>query len=118
MIASSRSPLVWVVHISVILLVALWTLPTAGLLISSLRDKDQLAVSGWWTALSTSVSQNVVHLPNAEQQIEENGKFVIRGNVFGDETHKQLAAFGLTADTPAATPAGGSMPMNDGGTIT
>ena len=105
-------------HIALLILVIIWTVPTAGLLISSLRDKDQLAVSGWWTALTTSRSQNVVRLPNADAQIEENGKFVIRGNLFGDETHKTISAFGLTADTPAATPAGGSMPMNDGGTIT
>ena len=69
MIASSRSPLIIVVHLSVLLLVALWTLPTAGLLISSLRDKDQLAVSGWWTALTTSRSQNVERLPTAEGQV-------------------------------------------------
>ena len=105
-------------HIALLVLVIIWTVPTAGLLISSLRDKDQLAVSGWWTALTTSRSQNVVRLPTADGQIEENGKFVIRGNVFGDETHKTISAFGLTADTPAATPAGGSMPMNDGGSIT
>jgi alpha-glucoside transport system permease protein len=105
-------------HIALLILVIIWTVPTAGLLISSLRDKDQLAVSGWWTALTTSRSQNVVRLPNADAQIEENGKFVIRGNLFGDETHKTISAFGLTADTPAATPAGGSMPMSDGGTIT
>jgi alpha-glucoside transport system permease protein len=105
-------------HIALLILVIIWTVPTAGLLISSLRDKDQLAVSGWWTALTTSRSLNVVRLPNADAQIEENGKFVIRGNLFGDETHKTISAFGLTADTPAATPAGGSMPMNDGGTIT
>ena len=30
MIASSRSPLILVVHLSVFLIVALWTLPTAG----------------------------------------------------------------------------------------
>jgi alpha-glucoside transport system permease protein len=105
-------------HIALLILVIIWTVPTAGLLSSSLRAKDHLAVSGRCTALTTSRSQNVVRLPNADAQIEENGKFVIRGNLFGDETHKTISAFGLTADTPAATPAGGSMPMNDGGTIT
>ena len=69
MIASSRSPLIIVVHLSVLLLVALWTLPTAGLLISSLRDKDQLAVSGWWTALSTSSQNIVVRAPGPDAQV-------------------------------------------------
>ena len=105
-------------HIALLFLVVLWTFPTAGLLISSLRDKDQLAVSGWWTALTSSVSQDVVRLPTADAQLEEDGKFVIRGNLFGDETNKRLSAFGTAGDAPAATPAGGSMPMTGGGTIT
>jgi alpha-glucoside transport system permease protein len=105
-------------HIALLFLVILWTFPTAGLLISSLRDKDQLAVSGWWTALTSSVSQSVVRLPQATAQIEENGKFVIRGNLFGDDTNKRLSAFGTSGDAPAATPAGGSMPMSGGGAIT
>jgi alpha-glucoside transport system permease protein len=105
-------------HVALLVLVIVWTVPTAGLLISSLRGKDQLAVSGWWTALTTSQSQNVVRLPTAEDQIEEAGKFVIRGSVFENEPNKSLSAFGLRADTPAATPAGGSMPMDEGGTIT
>ena len=43
-------------------------IPTAGLLISSLRDKDQLAVSGWWTALSTSTQNLVFRAPGADAQ--------------------------------------------------
>ncbi len=105
-------------HLALLVLVVIWTVPTAGLLISSLRGKDQLAVSGWWTALSTSQSQNVVRLPTAEGQVEEAGQFYIRGSVFENEPNKTLSAFGLRANAPAETPADGSMPMSEGGTIT
>ena len=30
-----------------------WIAPTFGLFISSLRDKDVLAISGWWTSFTT-----------------------------------------------------------------
>ena len=40
----------WGVHLAVLAFVVLWTIPTLGILISSLRDEDQIAVSGWWTA--------------------------------------------------------------------
>ncbi|MDP1730516.1 MAG: carbohydrate ABC transporter permease [Devosia sp.] len=105
-------------HLSLLLLVALWTFPTAGLLISSLRDKDQLAVSGWWTALTTSVTQGVTRVGTAEMQIEEGGRFVIRGNLFGTDTNKAIESFGLSNAAPAAAAAGQSLPMADGGAIT
>jgi alpha-glucoside transport system permease protein len=105
-------------HLALLLLVLLWTFPTAGLLISSLRDKEQLAVSGWWTALSTSTSLGVTRIGNAEAQVEEGGRFVIRGNVFGTDTNKHLESFGLSNAEPAAAAAGASLPMNDGGNIT
>jgi len=105
-------------HLSLLLLVVLWTFPTAGLLISSLRDKDQLAVSGWWTALTTSESQAVTRLPTADTQVQKDGKWVITGNVFGTDSNKQLGAFGTSNNEPAAAVPGASLPMSDGGTIT
>ena len=58
-IAGSKSSLTWVVHISVVLLVALWLFPTVGLLVSSFRTADQIATSGWWASLFAQ-EQNVV----------------------------------------------------------
>ena len=117
MIASSRSPLIWVVHISVILLVVLWTLPTAGLLISSLRDKDQLAVSGWWTALSTSSQNLVFRAPGADTQVEKDGKFVIAGTVLEGQG-AQVSAFGFNSRAPTAFKPGETAELNDGEKLT
>ena len=57
-------------HSIIILLVTIWTLPTLGLLVSSVRDKDQLTSSGWWTALITNSQSEVFRLPVAADQIE------------------------------------------------
>ncbi|MFC4019415.1 carbohydrate ABC transporter permease [Micromonospora sp. GCM10011542] len=35
-----------------ILIAVLWTIPTFGLLISSLRPEDEIKTTGWWTAFS------------------------------------------------------------------
>ena len=105
-------------HLSLLFLVVLWTFPTAGLLISSLRDKDQLAVSGWWTALSSATTQQVTRLGTAEAQVEQDGLFVISGNLVGPDSNQQIESFGLTARDLAAAAPGESLEMRDGGTIT
>lgn len=116
-IAGRKPLLVWAVHLSVLLLVALWTLPTAGLLISSFRDKDQLAVSGWWTALSTS-SRNVVGRAAApDSQVEAQGGFVISGNLLEGGAGR-ISAFGFRAQEPAAFEAGETAQMGDSVTLT
>jgi alpha-glucoside transport system permease protein len=41
-----------VLHIAVVVLMAIWAVPTVGLLISSFRPQAELSRSGWWTALA------------------------------------------------------------------
>lgn len=117
MSGTTRSPLTIVVHLSVLLLVALWTLPTAGLLISSLRDKDQLAVSGWWTALSTSTQNLVYRAPSPETQVERDGKFVVAGNLMEGQ-QAEVSAFGFNSREPAAFQPGETAELNDGERLT
>ena len=117
MTATSRSPLIIVVHLSVLFIVALWTLPTAGLLISSLRDKDQLAVSGWWTALSTSAQNMTGRAASPETQVERDGKFVISGNLL-ERDNARVSAFGVRPMQPAAFKAGTAADIGDGQTLT
>jgi ABC-type sugar transport system, permease component len=112
-----RSPLTWFVHISVILLVVLWTLPTAGLFISSLRDKDQITASGWWTALTTSSQNAIYRAPPPSEQVEENGVYVISGNVF-EGGPGAVSAFGTNINRPAEFEPGATAERNDGSRLT
>lgn len=114
---ATRSPLTIVVHLTVLLLVALWTLPTAGLFISSLRDKDQLAVSGWWTALSSSSQSLQGRLAGASAQVREGDIYVVTGNVMEGITG-EVSAFGTTTRDPAAFAAGATAELNNGATLT
>lgn len=117
MYATKKSPLVWAVHLSVLLIVIIWTLPTAGLLISSFRDKNQLAASGWWTAL-TSSSQNIVYrAPGASAQVERDSKFVIAGNALEDRGGV-IDAWGTTPTRPSEFAPGATATLNDGARLT
>lgn len=115
-----------VTHLSLFIIVALWTLPTAGLLISSFRDADQLAVSGWWTALTPATVQEIVRLPTADQQAEEDGVYVIRGNLLDilatstgrDTGNRVIKTFGTSIMAPDANEAGATVEMAVGGEIT
>ena len=66
---ATNSPLRWLVHLSVAVFVILWTLPTAGLLVTSFRDKDQISVSGWWTALTTSKQNMMYRAPEGDGEV-------------------------------------------------
>jgi alpha-glucoside transport system permease protein len=38
--------------LAAVVIAVLWTIPTAGLLISSFRPEDDVKTSGWWTGLT------------------------------------------------------------------
>jgi alpha-glucoside transport system permease protein len=50
-------------------LVLIWSAPTLGLLITALRDRDEAAASGWWTAIADPFNQ-VWSLASFEKAIE------------------------------------------------
>lgn len=107
-----------VAHIALLALVLIWTLPTFGLLISSVRDRDQLAVSGWWTSLTTVERGGAGLLGTAADQVQEGGQYVIRGAVFAEDTDQVLVSFGTTINNPSEFPAGSTAEMRIGGDIT
>jgi alpha-glucoside transport system permease protein len=113
----TRSPLRWAVHLSVAVFVLLWTLPTLGLLVTSFREPDQIATSGWWTALAPSTQNLVFRAPEGEGETEQDGRFVLTGSVFGDGTG-QVSAFGFSSRDPEAFAPGDTAELNDGVTMT
>ncbi|WP_412051758.1 carbohydrate ABC transporter permease [Hoeflea sp. Naph1] len=116
MLASKKSGLTWVVHLSVIVLVALWVFPTFGLLVSSFRTSDQISSSGWWKALSTQETQNSpVRVQGEEQQAD--GKFVIRGELF-PTSDSELSHWGTSSLKPNAYAPGEVADLGDGNMLT
>ncbi|WP_413700952.1 carbohydrate ABC transporter permease [Psychromonas sp. KJ10-10] len=113
-----RSPLMLLVHLSVLLLVILWTFPTAGLLISSFRDKDQLAVSGWWTALSSSEQNLISRTQGPEQQTLIDGKYVLSGKIEELSEGDSILRFGWRSTKPEAYQVDDIAEMRNGGSLT
>ena len=114
---SSRSSLMWVVHLTVLILVVMWTIPTAGLLISSIRDKDQLSVSGWWTSLSVSEQRIVSRSEHPDtQQINAVGRYEIRGNILENKS-AEVVKFGASSLRPDEFEVGVTAELKNGQTL-
>ena len=105
-------------HLALLVFVILWTFPTVGLLISSVRDKDQLALSGWWTALGHSTLMSASRVATADKAVQDGDHWVVKGNLFGAPNGLTVETYGATNGDIGKTPAGSSTAMRDGGTIT
>tara|TARA_Y100001970_G_scaffold285066_1_gene403819 strand:- start:4297 stop:5436 length:1140 start_codon:yes stop_codon:yes gene_type:complete len=77
--------------------VIIWIIPTFGLFISSLRDKDLLAISGWWTTLTTTKVNEIHRMSGMDNQIQIEDYFVIKGKLFENSSGKKIESFGITS---------------------
>lgn len=105
------------VHAAVLLIVLLWLLPTLGIFVTALRDKDQIVASGWWTAFAGSSRTTAARLDGPDKAKPDGANFVIAGtlNVEGDG---KIQSFGLRVQEPAAYKAGSPAEIENGETLT
>ena len=117
-IAGTRPTLRWAVHASVLFLVVLWVVPTLGLFISSFRTADQIATSGWWRALFPSEQNLTLRSAAPDTQIQEDGLYVIDGNLFDAGTTARISRWGISSRAVDAFEPGQTAELRKGGTIT
>jgi alpha-glucoside transport system permease protein len=114
-IVGKKSGLVWAVHLSTLMLVLLWVVPTFGLLVSSFRTGDQIVGSGWWQSLGTQVQQlSPVRISGTE--VERDGLFVIEGQLYATGT--DVNAWGTSSQAPEAFEPGAVTDLGDGVALT
>ncbi|MDM7458052.1 MAG: carbohydrate ABC transporter permease [Paracoccus sp. (in: a-proteobacteria)] len=114
--AGQKSSLSWAVNIAAFLLVVLWTIPTLGLFVSSFRDRDQIAGSGWWQSFSASEQTGFIRTGTAADQVQDGALFVIEGQATTDG--QDLIAWGTGPRNPAQYQPGETADLGDGVTLT
>jgi alpha-glucoside transport system permease protein len=60
-------------RIAVVVIALIWTLPSAGLLVSSLRPADDITASGWWTVFAHPFEASVWTVDNYIQVLTAHG---------------------------------------------
>ena len=61
------------IHIAIIFIAFIWTLPTMGLLISSFRQRDAMLETGWWTVFQHPFELTQYHLGNYLEVAQAQG---------------------------------------------
>ncbi len=119
-IAGSKSSLTWAVHISVVVLVALWLFPTVGLLVSSFRTADQISSSGWWKALFPTEQTLTLRTAAPDTQERDGALFVIEGNLFAenDTPQAEVETWGTSSRDVEAFGPGETAELRDGERLT
>ena len=80
-----------------LIFVIVWIIPTFGLFVTSFRDKDLLAISGWWTSLITTQVNEIYRTDNMNSQIQQDNIYIIKNNLFDNQKGKKINSFGITS---------------------
>ncbi len=105
-------------HLMLLFLVVAWTAPTLGLLVSSFRDKDQLTLSGWWSSFSSSEKSQFGRIGGSDDQVEQDGKYLITGSFFAEGESSKVLAFGSNMRKPDEFKVGETIALKNGATFT
>jgi alpha-glucoside transport system permease protein len=103
----------WGVHLAVLFFVTLWTIPTLGILVTSLRDKNQIVASGWWNSFFSSTTTDG-RLAAADKAVQEGDKYIIKGSLFEGGPASQITAFGTASRAPTEFAVGTVADLGDG----
>jgi len=68
-----------VVNGALLLLVIVWTIPTMGIFVSSFRERDEIATSGWWNIFPHKEWQKVQEIDTSQLGLDPDGVMVIEG---------------------------------------
>ena len=114
------------------LMLAVWVLPFFGLLLTSLRDTKHANETGFWRGVTTNEIGYSFKTKGSEALAEQDGLFVIEGNLFAEYNSAALAlteergepppfalagrvvAFGPGASSPREAEAGGAVVIRGG----
>jgi len=67
------------INLTLLLLVLIWTVPTMGIFVSSFRNRDDIATSGWWKIFPYRDWQPVQELDPKALGLDPNGVMQIEG---------------------------------------
>lgn len=106
------------VHFMVLLIVIIWLVPTLGIFVTALRDKDQITVSGWWTAFAGSSQTTAVRLDGSDKAKQDGTNYVISGSVFAAPgSAGKVRSFGVKVQEPTAFKVGTPADLGNGETL-
>lgn len=103
-----------VAQLAALVLVGLWLLPTLGLVVTAVRDRDQIAATGWWRAPLPVETRGFQRAGGPQRR--DGAEFVLSGRVL--QPGQSLVAWGISSRAPEAYRPGDTADLGQGARLT